>query len=107
MNGYYIKETEPGLFTVGCNDSKGNWHPFSDHESHDEAEKKVHFLNGGTCNEPETKQPVCNSVSLRDFFAGCALAGIIRADRFEADTMRERVELAFIYADAMLKAREA
>jgi len=44
---YVIIETEHGLWTVGFYDPKGNWHPQSDHESKEEAEKKCHYLNGG------------------------------------------------------------
>jgi len=35
------------LFTVGFYDPNGKWNPESDHESADEAAKRVHYLNGG------------------------------------------------------------
>ncbi len=42
----YIK-SEPSLWTVGFYDPDGNWHPESDHDSREEAAKRVHYLNGG------------------------------------------------------------
>lgn len=42
----YIR-SEPGLWTVGFYDPKGNWHPDSDHSIREEAAKRVHYLNGG------------------------------------------------------------
>jgi hypothetical protein len=44
---YYIKNTEPGLWTVGHNDQNGSWHPISDHSDMEEASKQCNFLNGG------------------------------------------------------------
>ena len=45
---YYYKKSEPGLYTVGTNNEKGQWESESDHESRDEAAKRVAFLNGGS-----------------------------------------------------------
>ena len=42
----YIK-SEPGLWTVGFYKPDGTWKPESDHNSSDEAAKRVHYLNGG------------------------------------------------------------
>jgi len=42
----YIK-SEPGLWTVGFYDPKGNWHGDSDHDNREDAANRVHFLNGG------------------------------------------------------------
>ena len=42
----YIR-SEPGLYTVGFFDPKGQWHTDSDHESKDAAAARVHYLNGG------------------------------------------------------------
>jgi hypothetical protein len=36
------------LWTVGFYDPSGRWHPESDHDSPEEAAKRVHYLNGGT-----------------------------------------------------------
>lgn len=46
---YYIKETEPGLFTVGC-DQHGEWEPYQDCDK-EEAELLVNKLNGGNFEE--------------------------------------------------------
>lgn len=47
MAYYYIKtESYPDLFTVGCDDANGNWHPDSDHGTREEAAKRVRYLNG-------------------------------------------------------------
>ena len=42
----YIK-SEPGLYTVGFYDPKGNWIAESDHESSESAAARVAYLNGG------------------------------------------------------------
>lgn len=42
----YIK-TEPQLWTVGFFEPDGKFHPESDHESTEEAAKRVAYLNGG------------------------------------------------------------
>ncbi|MCL1817135.1 MAG: hypothetical protein FWG43_06000 [Clostridiales bacterium] len=34
------------LYTVGFYDPKGKWQPESDHETAEEAAKRVHYLNG-------------------------------------------------------------
>ena len=44
---YVYKRTEPGLYTVGFYSPDGKWHPESDHDSIEEAAKRVVFLNGG------------------------------------------------------------
>ena len=46
MNYVYIK-SEPGLWTVGFYDPKGNWVPESDWDDKDRAAERVHWLNGG------------------------------------------------------------
>lgn len=44
-------DTESNLYTVGFYDPDGNWHPESDHNSSEEAAKRVAFLNGSCkCN---------------------------------------------------------
>jgi hypothetical protein len=45
MKWVYIP-SEPGLFTVGWEDTSGKWHPESDHENRDAAAKRVMVLNG-------------------------------------------------------------
>lgn len=49
MSWVYIK-SESDLWTVGHEDSKGKWHPDSDHTKENDAAKRVHYLNGGTDN---------------------------------------------------------
>lgn len=51
MTWVYIR-SEPGLYTVGFYSPDGKWHGDSDHESVDEAAKRVHYLNGGS-NAPQ------------------------------------------------------
>lgn len=43
----YIK-SEPGLWTVGFYDPQGVFQSESDHDSKEEAARRVHWLNGGT-----------------------------------------------------------
>lgn len=45
---YVYIESEHNLWTVGFYDPQGKWHPDSDHDSREEAAKRVHYLNGGT-----------------------------------------------------------
>lgn len=46
MNWIYWR-SEPGLWTVGYYTPQGERVPESDHESTEEAAKRVHYLNGG------------------------------------------------------------
>jgi hypothetical protein len=43
----YIRATGEQLYVVGFYDPQGTWVPESDHESREEAAKRVHWLNGG------------------------------------------------------------
>jgi len=45
----YIRSSDPWetLYTVGFYSPDGKWNPESDHETADEAAKRVHYLNGG------------------------------------------------------------
>lgn len=47
---YYYKRTEFSpyeLYTVGYDDSNGDWQPESDHNTKQEAANRVNFLHGG------------------------------------------------------------
>ncbi|MFW6116664.1 MAG: hypothetical protein ACOC6F_02960 [bacterium] len=44
---YLFIQSEQSLWTVGYYDEGGGWHPESDHDSPEEAAKRVHYLNGG------------------------------------------------------------
>lgn len=44
---YVYLRPEPGLWTVGFYDPEGYYHPESDHDNHEEAAARVHYLNGG------------------------------------------------------------
>ena len=44
---HYIKNTEPGLWTVGHDDANGIWHPITDHGDIHEARHQCNFMNGG------------------------------------------------------------
>ncbi len=50
---YVYIESEKGLYTVGFYSPDGKWHPESDHNSRDQASKRVHFLNGGKEKEDD------------------------------------------------------
>ncbi len=45
-------------------------------------------------------------MTLRDYFAGQALMGLIASTRYTSPTHKTYAECAFCHADAMLKARE-
>lgn len=49
----YIK-SEPGLYTVGFYDPSGKWQPESDHSDSNDAEWRVHWLNGGNHGLPDS-----------------------------------------------------
>lgn len=42
----YVR-TEPGVWTVGFFDPKGEWHVDADFPSSEKAAERVHYLNGG------------------------------------------------------------
>mgnify|MGYP001562754587 CR=1 FL=1 len=44
--------SEPGLYPVGFYDPSGKWLPESDHNTAEEAARRVHYLNGGSLREP-------------------------------------------------------
>lgn len=46
---WYYKQTEtnPTLYTVGCDDLNGDWHPDEDFNNRNEARDRVNYLNGG------------------------------------------------------------
>lgn len=48
---YVYLRSEPGLWTVGYYSPDGKWNPESDHNSTEEAAKRVVWLNGNT-SEP-------------------------------------------------------
>ena len=47
---YVYIQSEPQLWTVGFYDSHGKWHPDTDHDTPEQAAKRLHYLNGGTTN---------------------------------------------------------
>ena len=47
MNYVYRHFPAAGCYTVGFYSPNGEWEPESDHESTEEAAKRVHYLNGG------------------------------------------------------------
>ena len=44
---YVYIRSESNLYTVGFYNPKGEWVPESDHSTEEEAQKRVHYLNGG------------------------------------------------------------
>ena len=54
---------------------------------------------------PEAWDSVQNGMSLRDYFAGQALAGITGDPSVEDMDQNEIARAAYLYADAMLEAR--
>jgi hypothetical protein len=48
---YVYVQSEPHLFTVGFYDPNGKWHPDSDHNSREEAAKRVAYLNGANVKD--------------------------------------------------------
>lgn len=53
MTYVYIR-SEPGLWTVGFYKPDGKWEPESDHDSRDDASRRVARLNGGTASDADT-----------------------------------------------------
>jgi len=47
---YVYLSFEPGLWTVGFYDPSGEWQAESDHQSSEEAAKRVAWLNGSKIN---------------------------------------------------------
>ena len=58
-----------------------------------------------TCQEWGRLEAITKSqISLRDFFAGCALMGILKGNPLDA--MHSAAIVSFEYADVMMKTRE-
>jgi len=53
MTTWVYLQSEPGLWTVGYYDPKGRWYADSDHDSREEAAKRVAYLNGARRVEKE------------------------------------------------------
>lgn len=72
---YFVKRTEPNLWTVGHEDASGQWHPASDHGSHEEAQLEAKSLNGsgwfpGPGHELAAKEPrYVSNQDLRDMIS--------------------------------------
>ena len=45
---WVYKCSERELYTVGFYDPTGQWHADSDHNSREEAQRQVNYLNGGS-----------------------------------------------------------
>lgn len=45
---YVYKRSEPQLWTVGFYSPDGKWNPESDHNTTEQAAKRVAYLNGGS-----------------------------------------------------------
>lgn len=56
--------------------------------------------------EPSTECNVATGMSLRDYFAAKALAGMLADPKFDAD-LDDAAHVSYCYADAMLRARGA
>ena len=54
MSGYYYKQSEPRLWTVGNNDERGKFYPESDHPTAELAARRVAVLNGGGAKDVST-----------------------------------------------------
>ena len=57
MTNYVYKRTEnsPPLYTVGFYTPNGKWVPESDWSIREAAAKRVHYLNGGSCDEVQPR----------------------------------------------------
>jgi len=53
---YVYIRSEPQMWTVGFYDPKGRWNPESDHDTPEEAAKRVSWLNGSGNKDLKTKQ---------------------------------------------------
>lgn len=58
---YVYIRSEPGLYTVGHYAPDGSWVAESDHEGLEAAAERVHWLNGGGQQLPESIQHALNS----------------------------------------------
>lgn len=111
---YYYKQTERGeypLWTVGINDDDGRFDPESDHNSKEEAAKRVRYLNGGEM--PAELKEAPGQLTKRERFAMAALQGILaNPANSHADVMgvnggfiaaQMAAQEAVVYADFLLQ----
>lgn len=91
---YYIRNPQYDgnyLYTVGCDDSSGKWHPEGDYNREEDAGERVAYLNGGGQNRssnfppvavPQTAFPlawndfVSIGLSKREYFVAATLQGL-------------------------------
>lgn len=89
---YFYINSEPGLYTVGCEDQAGKWYSDSDHTTPEAAGERVHYLNGGAAapgpdqepmshdglptREPGSSCPGCGCSTLH--LEGCAVLAELR-----------------------------
>lgn len=67
MSGYVYIRTEHSLWTVGFYTPDGVWKPESDHDSKEEAAKRVHWLNG---TEKERDEAGAEAKRLKEILQG-------------------------------------
>lgn len=102
----YINSEPCELWTVGFYKPDGTWEPESDHTVESEAADRVIELNGGLKDAQRVAD--CADMSLRDYFAGQALAGMLANPKGNASEASDETIAGFSYslADAMLIERE-
>ena len=55
MASFVYLKSEPQLWTVGFYDPSGKWHSESDHDTKEEAAKRVAYLNGKSDPYPDNE----------------------------------------------------
>jgi hypothetical protein len=55
---YCYLQSEPGLWTVGFYDPRGQWHAESDHPSWEAASARCHYLNGGVRAQDDDREAI-------------------------------------------------
>jgi len=94
---YYMRETEPGLWTVGADSPKG-WEPIGDFDDRQQAMNTVAYMNGG--GQPRQSAPDSDMV-YRTQSSQIATANAIDAARVAIDEQRyERAQALAAVAQA-------
>ena len=92
MSGYYYRNSEPGLWTVGCDDGNGHWQAESDHGHPDKAAQRVALLNGNGGNTGPSQEQLVIGIMAAIISAGVLAEGGVPGNIFAVNMARDLMD---------------